>query len=99
MNGEFKDLNTITVRMDCNTCRRQDVAIVDKPRYAQYMTTRSTVQEIFGDLTPEERDILMLHKKRDDPFLQRFQPEPGYVPYMCPHCYDRMAEELGEEYE
>lgn len=99
MNGEFENLNQITVRMNCEVCRRQDVAIVDKPRYARYMTTKATVQSVFGDLTPEERDILMLHKNRDDPFLRQLQPEPGYVPYMCPHCHDRMAEDMAGELE
>ena len=79
------------IEATCKDCL-QDVALtVDAGVHDRYLMREGLVQNMFSNLTPAERDIII---SANPPYNRT----SGMSYYLCVECWERTMQEAGEDY-
>jgi hypothetical protein len=79
------------IEATCKDCL-QDVSLtVDAATHDRYLMREGLVQNMFSDLTPADRDIII---SANPPYNRT----SGMSYYLCVECWERTMQEAGEDY-
>lgn len=68
----------LTIKADCRSCPTSNSIDVHPDDYRNYLYNNQLVQNVWPDLTPSQREIIMGHSNNF---------------YLCDVCWDSMGEE------
>jgi hypothetical protein len=68
----------LTIKVDCRTCPTSNSVDVHPDDYRNYLYNNQLVQNVWPDLSPSQREIIMGHSNNF---------------YLCDVCWDSMGDE------